>query len=63
MQTEQAINLLSKTLINQTPLNYESKAVIAVVQQYARSWSLLQGYDEQKQLMIRLVEHFILLKD
>jgi len=28
-------------------INNEGEAVISVINDYARSWSLLQGYDEQ----------------
>ncbi|MCW9715016.1 MULTISPECIES: virulence protein RhuM/Fic/DOC family protein [Avibacterium] len=43
----QVIALLDRTLSNQTLVNEEGKAVLAVVQEYSRSWSLLQAYDEQ----------------
>ena len=44
----QVINLLSQTLSNQALVNREGSAVLSVVQEYAKSWSLLQAYDEQK---------------
>lgn len=44
----QVINLLSQTLSNQALVNPEGSAVLSVVQEYAKSWSLLQAYDEQK---------------
>ncbi|QVK24713.1 virulence protein RhuM/Fic/DOC family protein [Shewanella dokdonensis] len=47
IEFNQAIQLLSQTLSNQTLLNSEGSAVVAVISDYARSWSLLQGYDEQ----------------
>ena len=47
IEFEQAINLLSATLANQTLVNDDGQAVLQVVSDYARSWSLLQGYDEQ----------------
>ncbi|BFU60673.1 MULTISPECIES: virulence protein RhuM/Fic/DOC family protein [Rodentibacter] len=47
IEFQQAINLLSQTLSNQALVNTEGQAVINVVQDYARSWSLLQAYDEQ----------------
>jgi prophage maintenance system killer protein len=47
IEFEQAVNLLSKTLANQQLVNAEGIAVLAVINDYARSWSLLQGYDEQ----------------
>ncbi|MBV7388249.1 virulence RhuM family protein [Pasteurellaceae bacterium TAE3-ERU1] len=43
----QVIALLDRTLSNQTLVNEEGKAVLSVVQDYARSWHLLQAYDEQ----------------
>lgn len=43
----QALDLLSRTLSNQALVNNDGKAVLEVVQEYARSWSLLQAYDEQ----------------
>ncbi|MBT3446906.1 MAG: virulence protein RhuM/Fic/DOC family protein [Candidatus Thioglobus sp.] len=47
VEFEQAVALLSQTLNNQAMINGEGQAVIAVINDYARSWSLLQGYDEQ----------------
>jgi prophage maintenance system killer protein len=47
IEFEQAIALLSQTLANQQLVNTEGEAVLAVINDYARSWSLLQGYDEQ----------------
>jgi prophage maintenance system killer protein len=47
VEFEQALSLLSQTLNNQQLINPEGEAVIAVINDYARSWSLLQGYDEQ----------------
>lgn len=44
---QQTVELLSRTLLNQQLLNAEGEAVIQVVQDYAKSWSLLQAYDEQ----------------
>ncbi|MDT0499132.1 RhuM family protein [Algiphilus sp. W345] len=88
---EQALDLLSRTLANQQLVSTEGEAVLGVIADYARSWSLLQGYDEQSltgqtgkqqdmralhldevlaaiaqlkaELMVRLVEHFLLLKE
>lgn len=48
VEFNQVIQLLDRTLTNQTLINDEGKAVINVVQDYARTWSLLQAYDEQK---------------
>ena len=47
IEFEQAISLLSSTLTNQSLVNVEGKSVLYVVNKYAKSWSLLQGYDEQ----------------
>src|SRR5699024_5122153 len=47
VEFEQAVNLLSRTLVNQQLVSYEGAAVAQVISDYARSWSLLQGYDEQ----------------
>ena len=44
---EQALDLLSCTLANQQLVRAEGGAVVQVIADYARSWSLLQGYDEQ----------------
>lgn len=44
----QAVNLLSRTLSNQKLITPAGEAVAAVISDYARSWSLLQGYDEQQ---------------
>ncbi|HMW48605.1 MAG TPA: RhuM family protein [Cellvibrionaceae bacterium] len=47
IEFEQAIALLSKTLSNQQLVAPAGEAVLGVISEYARSWSLLQGYDEQ----------------
>ncbi len=47
VEFEQAVNLLGRTLINQQLVSQEGAAVAQVISDYARSWSLLQGYDEQ----------------
>lgn len=47
IEFEQAIALLSATLTNQALVNDDGQAVLQVISDYARSWSLLQGYDEQ----------------
>jgi hypothetical protein len=47
IEFEQALKLLSQTLTNQQLINSQGEAVISVINDYARSWSLLQGYDEQ----------------
>lgn len=47
IEFEQAVNLLSRTLTNQGLVSTEGEAVALVISDYARSWSLLQSYDEQ----------------
>jgi prophage maintenance system killer protein/prophage antirepressor-like protein len=47
IEFEQALNLLSRTLANQQLVNTDGAAVLGVIADYARSWSLLQQYDEQ----------------
>ncbi|MFO1370305.1 MAG: virulence protein RhuM/Fic/DOC family protein [Marinagarivorans sp.] len=47
IEVEQALKLLSRTLNNQALIAPPGDAVVAVISEYARSWSLLQGYDEQ----------------
>ncbi len=47
VEFEQVLQLLSATLSNQAALNEQGAAVLAVINDYARSWSLLQSYDEQ----------------
>lgn len=47
IEFEQAVSLLSRTLTNQQLVSDEGRAVLQVIGYYARSWSLLQGYDEQ----------------
>ncbi|MDO9475517.1 MAG: RhuM family protein [Pseudohongiella sp.] len=47
IEFEQALDLLSRTLANQQLVSTEGEAVLGVIADYARSWSLLQGYDEQ----------------
>jgi len=47
IEFEQAVALLTRTLANQRLVNDEGAAVLSVISDYARTWSLLQGYDEQ----------------
>jgi hypothetical protein len=47
VEFEQVIALLSNTLANQQLVQPEGSAVLSVITDYARSWSLLQAYDEQ----------------
>lgn len=47
VEFEQALALLSRTLANQQLVNADGAAVVQVIADYARSWSLLQQYDEQ----------------
>lgn len=46
IEFEQALELLSRTLTSQGLVSAEGEAVARVISDYARSWSLLQGYDE-----------------
>ncbi len=48
IEFEQTVNLLSRTLTNQGLVSNEGEAVARVISDYARSWSLLQGYDDQQ---------------
>ena len=48
IEFEQTVDLLSRTLTNQGLVSSEGEAVARVISDYARSWSLLQGYDEQQ---------------
>lgn len=45
---EQALDLLSRTLASRQMVTEEGEAVLRVIAEYARSWSLLQRYDEQR---------------
>ena len=47
VEVEQALDLLSRTLANQQLVSAKGEAVLQVIVEYARSWSLLQGYDER----------------
>lgn len=47
IEFHQAVALLSRTLQNQALINSEGAAVLSVVNDYAKSWTLLQAYDEQ----------------
>jgi len=47
VEVEQALDLLSRTLANQQLVSAKGEAVLQVIAEYARSWSLLQGYDER----------------
>ena len=47
VELERAVSLLSSTLTDQRLVSDEGEAVARVIREYARSWSLLQGYDEQ----------------
>lgn len=47
VEFEQAVALLSRTLSNQGLVDEMGVSVLSVVRDYARSWSLLQAYDEQ----------------
>ena len=47
IEFKQALDLLSQTLANQQLVSNEGEAVLGMIADYPRSWSLLQGYDEQ----------------
>lgn len=47
IEFEQAVSLLSRTLAHQQLVNEQGRAVLQVIGDYARSWTLLQGFDEQ----------------
>lgn len=47
-EAQQAIELLSKTLSNQSLVTDQGRAVLDVVQQYSRAWRLLLEYDEDR---------------
>ncbi|MFK8296036.1 RhuM family protein [Capnocytophaga canimorsus] len=47
IEFNEVLSLLSSTLENQTLISDEGIAVIKVVREYAKSWSLLQAYDQQ----------------
>lgn len=47
IEYQQLLDLLSRTLTQQSLINEQGSAVMSVVQDYARSWFLLQSYDEQ----------------
>jgi prophage maintenance system killer protein len=48
IEFEQVIQLLTHTLNKQQLVQPEGSAVLAVIADYARTWSLLQAYDEQR---------------
>lgn len=57
IEFEQAVSLLSRTLENQQLVSDEGQAVLRVIGDYARSWSLLQGYDEQSLQELNARQH------
>lgn len=54
IEFEQAVSLLSRTLANQQLINDNTLVALALL--------VAESQPDQKELMIRLVEHFILLK-
>ena len=48
IEFEQTVALLRQALIYQRLVSPEGEAVARVISEYSRSWSLLQGYDEQQ---------------
>lgn len=91
VEVGQVLDLLARTLTNQHLVSAEGEAVLGIIAEYARTWSLLHAYDErtlsgqavrqtdmrplhldevvaesapsQKDLMVRLVEHVVLLEE
>ena len=57
IEFEQAVALLARTLGNQQLVNEEGLAVLRVIGDYARSWSLLQRYDERSLLGQSAIQH------
>ncbi len=47
-EMEQAIALLTRTMESHESLSDEGRAVLEVISQYAKSWSLLLKYDEDR---------------
>lgn len=47
-EVEQAVDLLSNTLRNQSLVTEQGRAVLDVVQRYTRAWRLLLEYDEDR---------------
>ncbi|MBC7983041.1 MAG: virulence RhuM family protein [Candidatus Obscuribacterales bacterium] len=47
-EIEQAVELLSRTLANQSLVTEQGRAVLDVVQKYTRAWRLLLEYDEDR---------------
>lgn len=47
IEFEQVVNLLSQTLVNQQLVSDGGEVILSVIGDYSRSWSMLQGYDEQ----------------
>jgi len=44
---EEVLTLLSQTLVNQQLISQQGEEVLRVISDYARTWNLLQRYDEQ----------------
>lgn len=57
VEFRQALDLLSRTLSHQQLVTDEGQAVLRVIDDYTRSWSLLQGYDEQSLTAQRAQQH------
>ena len=57
IEFKQVVGLLSRTLQNQQLVSGEGHAVLQVIGEYARSWSLLQAYDEQTLTGQRATQH------
>ncbi|MFK5975800.1 MAG: RhuM family protein [Sulfurovum sp.] len=61
-ELDHTIQLIKQGLNNQELSTYEAKGFVEIISNYARSWSLLQGYDEQslEELTRQKEEKFIL---
>ena len=62
VEFEQAVNLLSRTLVNQQLVSYEGAAVEQLINEntlVALALLVAESLSDQKELMIRLAEHFI----
>ncbi|MDD2815331.1 MAG: virulence protein RhuM/Fic/DOC family protein [Thiotrichaceae bacterium] len=47
IETEQMLSLLSSTLTNQSLIKADGESILRVIRDYAKSWTILQSYDEQ----------------
>lgn len=52
VEAQEAMNLLARTLLKQDDLSDESREVLALVSDYAKTWKTLLQYDEQSLSML-----------